>query len=120
MNWNFPITITELPPEADCFQALLEALTPDRPKVIRPPDEMDIVSPNSPPKGQNLMQMFNKVVSHIPFLSPTRSTTADATQGSPKEGEQPQRPRRNITRPQLYQSDEVAEQEKIQRKKGTI
>ena len=96
----------ELPP--DDFEVLLEAFSPDQPASEEPGEKMDIVT--SPARPRSFLQVVSDVARQI--LSPARPAS-DAKIGGSQE-----RPKRNVSRPHLYQSEEEAEREKDQRRKG--
>ena len=96
------------PVESDDFCVLLEAFTPERRPTKPDPEQMDI----SPARPSQLMQLVSNVVN---LMSSPLKSAPDATQGSEERGAGG-RPKRNVSRPLLYQSEVEAEKEKEKRK----
>ena len=95
-SWFFPI---QEMPENEGLEALLEAITQGSPKKA---------AEESPSRPRRLLQFFNEVVNVV--RSPLKFTA--------EKGEAEERPKRNISKPHLYQSEEEAERERERRKKG--
>ena len=99
-SWNFPRQ--ELP-ENEGLDALLEIMTSptqDRSNAV--------IAEQSPSRPQNLFQRFQDVVSKV--TSPLKFSS--------QKSEGDDRPKRNVAKPHLYQSEEEAEKEKERRKKA--
>ena len=98
-SWNFP---RQDLPENEGLDALLEAMT--SPTQV---GSQKVVAEQSPSRPQSLLQRFNDVVNMV--ISPLKSP--------PPKSEVDERPKRNVAKPHLYQSEEEAEKEKGMRKK---
>ena len=75
------------------------------------PESQEEPPPVEPSTGpRRLLQFFNQVVDVV--SSPMKAFS--------EQSEAEERPRRTVSKPQLYQSEELAEEERQRRKKGTL
>ena len=94
-------SLSEQQPGSEGIQALLDVF----------PESQEGPLPTEPSaRPRRLIQFFNQVVDVV--SSPMKAFS--------ERSEAEDRPRRTVSKPQLYQSEEVAEEEKQRRKKGTL